>query len=195
VISRVERTPSLQRDWWLRALAVFQSPSAVFAAMRDDSTEAADARQEPVIAFVILAGIAGVLSTSLAGRVFDQRGFDGLSLAIWAFLGGAFYGLLVYWLGGLVVHSLARGLGGTSSYRQARHVVGFAAAPLALSLLLVWPVRIAIYGGDLFRTGGSDSGPGNMVFEGLVVVSYVWVLGLVAVGVRAVNGWSWPRRS
>ncbi|TMK80363.1 MAG: YIP1 family protein [Actinobacteria bacterium] len=188
------RAPSVQRDWWLRALAVFQSPGAVFAAMRDDSTEAADARQEPVTAIVILAGISGVLTTSLARRLLDDPHFDGLSVAVWAFLGGAFYGLLVYWLGGLVVHALARGFGAMTSYRQARHVVGFAAAPVALSLLLVWPVRIAIYGGDLFRTGGSDHGLGDVSFDALFAAAFAWMLGLVFVGVRALNGWSWPRR-
>ena len=177
-----ETTPSLQREWWLRSLAIFQTPRSVFAALRDDSLEAADARQEPVMAIVILAGIAGVLSTSIAGRLLDDPRVDGLSLAVWAFLGGAAYGFFVYWLGGLMVHALATGLGAGTSYRQARHLVGLAAAPLALSLLLVWPVRIAIYGGDVFRTGGSDSGLGDKVFEGLVVATYVWVVGLVALG-------------
>ena len=112
----------------------------------------------------------------------------------WAFLGGAFYGLVVYWLGGLMVHAFSRGFGGSSSYRQARHIVAFAAAPLALSLLLVWPVRLAIYGGDVFRSGGSDSGVGDRIFEGLVVASFAWMLVLVVVGVRTVSGLSWPRR-
>ena len=177
-----EGAPSLQREWWLRALSVFQSPRAVFGALRDDSREAADARQEPVMAIVILAGIAGVLSTSLAGRLLDDPRFDGISIATWAFLGGGFYGLVVYWLGGLMVYALAQGIGARSSYRQARHVVGLAAAPVALSLLLVWPVRIAIYGGDVFRSGGSDSGLGDAIFEGLVAVAFAWFLGLVALG-------------
>lgn len=180
--SRAEQSPSPQREWWLRALSVFQSPRSVFAALGDDSSEAADARQEPVLAIVILAGIAGVLSTSLAGRLLDDSRFDGLSIATWAFLGGAFYGVLVYWLGGLMVHALARGLGSSSSYRQARHVVGFAAAPIALSLLLLWPVRIAIYGDDLFRSGGSDTGAGDRFFDVLVYGTYVWTFGLAALG-------------
>lgn len=154
----------------------------MFAALGDDSRDAADARQEPVMAIVILAGIAGVLSTSFAGRLMDDPGFDGLSVAVWAFLGGAFYGLIVYWVGGLMIYALATGLGTGASYRQSRHVVGLAAAPLALSLFLLWPVRIAVYGGDVFRTGGSDSGFGDHVFEALVVATYVWVLGLVALG-------------
>ena len=177
-----EGAPSLQREWWFRALAVFQSPRAVFAALRDDSRDAAEARQEPVMAIVILAGIAGVLSTSLAGRLLDDPKFDGVSIAMWAFLGGGFYGLVVYWLGGLMVYALAHGVGASSSYRQARHVVGLAAAPVALSLLLLWPVRIAIYGGDVFRSGGSDSGLGDSIFEGLVALSFAWFFVLVALG-------------
>lgn len=191
-----EPHPSLQREWWLRTLSVFQKPRAVFAALRDDSADAAEARQEPVLAIVLLAGFAGVLSTSLAGRVLDDPDFGGSFFAVlaWAFLGGAVYGLFVYWLGGLMVHALNSGFGGSSSFRQARHIVGLASAPLALSLLLVWPVRLAIYGGDVFRSGGSDSGAGDKIFEGLVVASFVWMLVLVVVGARTVSGWSWPRR-
>ena len=153
----------------MRALSVFQSPRTVFAALRDDSAEAAEARQEPVLAIVLLAGFAGVLATSLAGQLLDDREFGGpFAVLAWGFIGGGIYGLLAYWLGGLMVHALARGFGGSSSYRQARHILGFAAAPLALSLLLVWPVRLAVYGGDVFRTGGSDSGVGDKIFEVLV---------------------------
>ncbi len=180
-----EPSRSLQREWWLRALAVFQSPRPLFAGLRDDSDEAAEARQEPVLAIVILAGIAGVLTTSLAGRLLDDALYDSWNIAVWAFLGGIFYGTLVYWLGGLLVRALAGLLflrTGTCSYRQARHVVGFAAAPLALSLILVWPVRIAIYGDDVFRTGGSDTGAGDRIFEVLIFGSYVWTFGLVALG-------------
>ena len=186
----------LQREWWVRALAIFQRPSLVFAGLRDDSDAAAEARQEPVLAIVLLAGFAGVLSTTLAGRVLDDTNFGGSAFAVlaWGFLGGAVYGFVAYWLGGLMVHALARGFGGSSSYRQARHIVGFASAPLALSLLLVWPVRLAIYGGDVFRDGGSDSGVGDKIFEGLVIVAFAWTLVLVVVGVRTVSGWSWPRR-
>jgi hypothetical protein len=82
----------------------------------------------------------------------------------------------------VLAFALARGIGARCSFRQARHVVGLAAAPLALSLFLVWPVRLAIYGGDVFRTGGSDSGAGDRVFEALVVAAYAWSVALVALG-------------
>jgi Yip1 domain len=178
----VESARSLQKEWWLRALAVFQSPRGTFAALRDDSAEAAEARQEPIMAIVILGGIGGVLATSLAGRLLDDPNYDGLNVAVWAFLGGAFYGLLVFWLGGLLVYAIGAAVRAHASYRQARHVVGLAMAPVALTVLTVWPVRLAIYGEDVFRSGGSDSGVGDKLFEALIVGSFAWAFALVALG-------------
>jgi hypothetical protein len=178
----VEPARSLQKEWWLRTLAVFQNPRGTFAALRDDSAEAAEARQEPIMAIVILAGIAGILTTSLSGRLLDDPNFDGLNVAVWAFLGGAFYGLFVFWLGGLVVYAMGAAVRARASYRQARHVLGLAMAPVALTVLTVWPVRLAIYGEDVFRRGGSDSGAGDKLFEALIVGSFAWAFALVALG-------------
>lgn len=177
-----ETSRSLQKDWWLRALAVIAHPRVTFAALRDDSDEAAEARQQPILALVILAGIAGMLSTSLAGQLLDDPNFDGLNVALWAFIGGGIYGALVYFFGGLMVYALGHGIGAPCSFRQARHVVGLACFPLVLSLVLVWPVRLVFYGEDLFRRGGSDTGVGDAFFEALVVASFAWSLGLVVVG-------------
>jgi hypothetical protein len=71
-------------------------------------------------------------------------------------------------------------------------VVAFAAVPIALSLVL-WPVKLAIYGESLFRTGGSDHGAGVRVFDGLELIFLLWAAALLLVGVRAVHGWTWAR--
>lgn len=189
-----EPAPSRQREWWLRTLAVFQGPTAVFTALRDDSANAGQARQEPILAIIFLAGMAGVLSTTIAGRLFDDPTFDGLAVAVWAFLGGAIYGLIVYWLGGLFLFVAGSLLGSDGSYRRARHVLAYAAAPLVLLLLFVWPVRLAVYGGDVFRSGGDDSGAGDTLFEVLALAFAAWSLVLLVIGVRAVHGWS-PARA
>lgn len=178
----VESRGTPRREWWLRAVAVLAHPQATFAALRDDSDEAAEARQEPILAIIFLAGIAGILSTSLAGQLMDDTAFDNLNVVVWAFIGGGIYGALVYFVGGLFVFALGRGIGANCSFRQARHVVGLASVPLVVSLVLVWPVRLAIYGDDVFRSGGSDTGAGDKVFELLVLASFAWSLALVAVG-------------
>jgi hypothetical protein len=187
------RRVSLDRAWLLRALLVLQSPRAVFSALRDDSEDGAQARQEPLLAITWLAGIAGVLATPVAATLLDDPARDGLVVAVWAFVGGGIYAAAGYWLLGAFLYGAARLLGGQGDYRRARHVVGFAAAPLALSLLTLWPVGIAVFGGDLFRSGGSDSGSGGSVFHWAAIAFATWSLALLAVGIRAVHGWTWPR--
>jgi hypothetical protein len=181
---------AVERAWLLRALLVLQSPRAVFAALRDDSEEAARARAEPIVALVWLAGIACVLATPVAGRVLDDIAFDGLLVAVWAFLGGGLFGIAAYFAAGGVLQLAGRALGTRGSYRRARHVLGFAVAPLALALFLYWPIRIAIQGGDMFRTGGSD---GGHVLADVFYVFVAWALVLLVLGVRTVHAWSWPR--
>ncbi|HEY1367146.1 MAG TPA: YIP1 family protein [Gaiellaceae bacterium] len=184
---------ALQREWWLRLPAVLLSPRPVFAALRDDSDAAAQARQEPIAAVVILAGVAGVLWTPVARQLLNDPSFSGVVVPIWAFLGGGAYGIALYWLLGGLLYFAARRLGGLGSYRRARHVLGLSAVPLALSLLTLWPVRIAVYGSDLFRSGGSDRSSGDAAFGGANLAFLAWSIALLVIGVRSVHGWSWRR--
>jgi hypothetical protein len=180
----------LERAWWLRALAVFQSPAAVFAALRDDSEEHAHARQEPALAFALLSGVAGILATPTVGELLDRADFDGVLVAVFVFLAGALYGLATYWIGGGALHLGVRAAGGASSYRQARHTLAFAAAPLVLLVLLLWPLRLAVYGGDVFREGGADeAGVGRWVFAVAEVGFFAWAAALLVLGVSALHGW------
>jgi hypothetical protein len=184
--------PQGERDWWLRTLLVLVGPRPVFAALRDDSDDAAAARQEPLAAIVFLAGIGGVLMTTITGQLLDDPEYDALLIAVWAIVAGAIYGIAVYFVVGVLVLLGASFLGGMGSYRRARHLLGFAAVPIAASLL-VWPVRLAVYGADSFRTGGSDTGAGDGIFEALELGFLGWSMALLAIGIRTVHGWSWPR--
>ena len=184
---------SPEREWWLRVPAVLLGPRAVFVALRDASQEQVDARQEPVLALVYLAGVAAVLGTSTAGTLFDDPEYDGLLVAVWAVVAGGFYAFAGYWLIGGALYLGARGLGGLGDYRRGRHLVAFALAPLALSLLVVWPLELVAFGGDLFRRGGSDEGAAGTLFDALELAFASWSAALLLVGVRAVHGWSWWR--
>jgi hypothetical protein len=183
----------LERSWWLRAPAVLVAPRAVFVSLRDDSDGAAEARQEPLMAIAGLAGIAAVLATPVARSLLNDASVSVALIPVWAFFGGAVYALAVYWLGGGLLYGAARRLGGLGSYRRARHALALASTPLALTLLTLWPLRIAIYGEDLFRTGGTDWGPGDRVFGALLYAAFVWSALLLVAGVRSVHGWSWGR--
>ena len=180
------------RDWWLRTLLVLQRPRPVFVALRDSTPESLGDRSEPVLAVIILAGIAGVLSTSTAAHLLDDSDYDVVNIAIWAFLFGGVYGAASYWGLGALVHGGSKAFGSQGTYRRSRHVLAFAAVPIALSLI-IWPVKLALYGEDVFRSGGSDSGSGAHVFTGLLIAFVVWAAALLVVGVRSVHGWSWGR--
>ena len=183
----------LERNWWLRAPAVLVAPRAVFVALRDESEDEVDRRQEALTGLIGLAGIGAVLGTPVA-RAFLNDPSDSVSLIpVWAFLGGAFYALAIYWVGGGLLFGAARRFGSLGSYRRARSLVALASAPLALALFTLWPIRIAISGEGLFRTGGNDWGPGDRTFGGLYYAAFGWSALLLLIGVRAVHGWSWLR--
>lgn len=184
---------SPERQWWLRTLAIFQSPRPVFAALRNDSDEQAGARQEPVLAIILLAGIAGVLSARETGRLLDYWEIDLVEVVLLAFLSGGVYAFASYWIGGALLHLGIRAAGGEGSYRRSRHLLAFAAAPLALSLILVWPVRLAVYGSDSFKRGGGDDGIGHWIFTAVSIAFAVWATALLVLGVSVVQRWSLGR--
>jgi hypothetical protein len=177
----------------LRAPAVLVAPRAVFASLRDESEAAVAARQEPLVAMAGFAGVAAVLGTPVARHLLNDASFSVSLIPVWAFLGGAVYALAVYWVGGGLLYGAARRFGGLGSYVRARHLVALSGAPLALALFTLWPLRIAIYGENLFRTGGDDWGPGDRAFGGALYLAFVWSAVLLVVGVRTVHGWSWGR--
>jgi len=183
VSARALPAPVDERVWLKRAVTVLVRPREVFEAIRDDSDTAARVRSEAVLALVLLTGIASVLWSPTYGRLLDDVANDALNVAVIAFIGGSLYGVLGYFLGGLVFYALTRVVGG-ATYRQTRHVLAFASAPLALSLFVVWPVRLAVYGEDVFRSGGSDRGAGNDAFYAVELVFVVWALALLVLGLR-----------
>jgi hypothetical protein len=180
------------RDWWLRTLLVLQRPRPVFVALRDDTREAGADRSEPVLLIVLLAGIAGVLATSTAAHLNNDGSYSPILIAIWAFFAGSIYGLFGYFVFGAVLHGCVKALGSQGTYRRSRHVLAFALVPVALSLV-VWPVKLALYGGDWFRAGGRDTGGGGLAFDLIELAFFGWAAVLLVIGVRAVHGWTWAR--
>ena len=177
----------------MRAPAVLVAPRAIFASLRDDTDEAAEARQEPLAAIAALAGIAAVLPSPTFRRMLNDGSVSLALVPVLAFIAGSLYGVVTYWLGGGLLYGAARRLGGEGSWRRARHTLALAATPLALALLTFWPIRIAVYGEDLFRTGGDDYGRGDAIFGGIYLGLVAWAVLLLLIGVRTVHGWTWGR--
>jgi hypothetical protein len=184
---------SPERAWWLRVPAVLLSPRPVFYALREDDPDDVTARSEPILLVVLMAGAATVLATPTAGRLFDNPSYDPLLLAVWTFIAGGIYGAVGYFLLGFAIFFGARLMGSLGSFRRERQLAGFALVPLAASLLVVLPLRLALYGGDTFHEGGADEGTGEAVLLGLQLVFAAWSLGLLLLGVRVVHGWDWVR--
>lgn len=189
----LETVEDRERAWWLRVPLVLGDPRAVFAALRDDSEEAAEARQEPVTAIVFLTGLAAALAAARRASLLDSGDFDPLLVAVWVIAAGGVQGLVDYWVAGLAVFAGLSGFGEAGRYRNARHLVAYASVPLILSLLIVWPLRLAVFGGDVFRAGGSDSGVLSTALDVADAALLAWAAALVLVGIRVVHQWDWRR--
>jgi hypothetical protein len=167
--------------WWKRAPAVLVAPRAVFTALRDDSLEDAEDRQEPIAAVIALAGIAVVLVSPTFRHMLNDGSVDIVLIPVLAFISGVVYAVAVQWGAGGLLFGASRRLGSLGSYRRSRHLVALASAPFALALLTFWPVRIAIYG------------RGDAIFGGIFLGFAAWSLLLLLIGVRSVHGWGWGR--
>ena len=192
--TRVEpSTAQSQRDWWLRAVLVFQHPRSVFAALKDESQDAVENRQEPVTALVYLGGIAGVLLAPAFGHLKRDYSLDALNIAVIVLFAGAVYGFFGYWLIGWTLSRGIKAMNGFARAHLCRHVLAYSLAPLVLSLVLVFPLRLALYGGDLFKDGGSDSSIAGQTLYWLSVALAAWSVGLLVVGVKVIERWPWWR--
>jgi hypothetical protein len=185
---------ALEREWWARLPRVFYAPAGVFAGLRDESDEAGDARQEPLTALVFLAGIAMFIGLFALEQPYEHlRELSALTLTVEMIFGGAAVALTNFWLGGAVVYLGMRGFGAETGYRLGRHLAGLATAPFLLVLLFAVPFRLGLYGMDVFRAGGTDTGAGRDVFVTIDGIALAWTLGLALIGIRQTQRWSWAR--
>jgi hypothetical protein len=191
--SAVAHELSPSRAWWLRVPATLLGPRSVFFALREEDEDDVAARGEPLLLITLLAGMAAVLATPTAADLLDNPEYDAMLLAIWTFIAGGLYGAVGYFVIGFAVFFGVRLLGSLGGFRRSRQIVGFALVPLAASLLVTLPLRLAIYGGDTFRGGGADEGLGGDLLLGLQLGAAAWSLALLAIGVRVAHGWDWLR--
>ncbi len=179
------------RAWWRLVPRTLTRPTDVFVALRDDDEIDVEARSEPILAIVVLAGMAGILLTPAWGTLLDEESIDWLVLAVVTFIGGLIYGSFGYFLLGVAVWLGARGVGVETRARKARQVVGFAALPFALSLVVTLPLIVLAFGDDWFRTGGSDTGTARALVVAVGLGCALWSVTLLAVGLRTTFRLPW----
>lgn len=179
------------RMWWRFLPLLVKRPREVFVALREDDETDVDARSEPILAIVIVAGMAAMLLTPAWGTLLDEESLDWLVLAVVTFIGGLLYGAFGYFLLGFVVWLGARGVGVDTAARPARQVVAFSALPFALSILVTLPAIVLVFGTDWFRTGGADDGAGRAVVLSIGLALALWSLGLLALGLRTTFELPW----
>jgi hypothetical protein len=180
-----------QRLWWRRLALVLVRPQEVFAALRSTDEEDETARQEPVLLIVLLAGMASILLSAAWREVLDQQTVDGLVAVVLTFVAGGTQGAAAYLIVGGALHLASRGMGNPGRFRTTRHVLAFAAVPVALSLLVIATAAVLAYGGDWFRSGGADEGVGGDVLLAGGLAFAAWSLGLLVLGLRETLGLPW----
>jgi hypothetical protein len=156
----------LEREWWRRSVEVLARPVAVFEALRADTEEAGDARQDAVVFLAFVGGVAVALATAGTGALDD---LDALEKLVWILATGFAYGFAGYWVLGWGLSFVVPRIGGTGSRRRTRHVLAFALAPLVFALL-AW-----------------------VVFYPLLLVLAAWSLALLVLGLTVVERWSYLR--
>jgi hypothetical protein len=190
---------SPDREWWLRVVAVLTRPRLVFLALRGEEDDDLGARQEPILLISILAGVAALVLTPSWRELHDGALFstgkdlDGLDVALLTFVTGALDGIGGYFVIGGALYLGARAMGSLGSWRAARHVLAFAAVPLALSGPILLLVGLGAYGSDLYERGGADSGAGGDLLLACQLAGLAWSLALLVYGVRTTYGWPWLR--
>jgi len=88
VSTELAPTPAFERSWWLRAPLVLVAPRAIFAALRDESEEAIEARQEPLLLMATLAAISVVLVSPTFRRMLNDSAVSLVLVPVLAFVAG-----------------------------------------------------------------------------------------------------------
>ena len=188
---RAEEADALARAWWGRVPKVLTDPRSVFVALRETDELDVGARSEPLLAITILAGVAGVVLAPAWGTVMDDGSVDTLVLIVVTFIAGLFYGAGGYFLLGLALWLGAKAVGVDAPARIARQLVGFAALPFALSLVVLVPAIAIGFGEDWFRSGGADEGTAGAVVVAVGLAFAAWSVVLVALGLRTTLRLPW----
>jgi len=164
--------------------ALMESPRAAFRRI------ALARNKNYVIVLSSLLGIAGVYAVIWL-RALGPR-FPNLAFLVGAgILAGPPLGIVLVLLLSVLVHRLGRLLGGRGTYRNVRAVVAYAAVPVVYSLVIVFPVEIALFGTYFFSNNPPPlviNPAAYVVLLGMDGAALLWSLALLVEATVVVNG-------
>lgn len=143
-----------------------------------------------VLLLAAMCGIAAVYAAFWAVQI--GRRVEGLvSILGYGLAAGVPAGILGLLLLSVALRTAARTLGGTGTIRNVFAVSAYAATPIVLSLVVVFPVEIALFGIYLF-----DRNPSPMVLKPVPyvvlavidVLAALWSFLLLGIGLRVATG-------
>jgi hypothetical protein len=143
-----------------------------------------------VLLLAAVCGIAAVYAAFWAVQI--GRRIEGLvSILGIGFAAGVPAGIIGLLLLSVVLRAAARALGGTGTVRNVFAVCAYASAPIVLSLAVVFPVEIALFGIYLF-----DRNPSPMVLKPVPYVvlavidasALLWSFVLLGIGLKVATG-------
>ena len=164
--------------------ALMESPRAAFRRI------ALARNKNYVILLAALSGIACVYAV-IWFRTMGPR-FPNLAFLVGSgLLAGPPAGILLISVLSVVVHRLGKLLGGHGSYRNVRAVVTYAAVPIVYSLVVVFPVEIALFGTYFFSNNPPPlviNPAAYIVLLGMDGAAVLWSLVLLVEATMVVNG-------
>ena len=162
--------------------AVLLAPRPVFVALRDEARDDLDARAEPILALVLLAGIASVLAHPGPPASSSTTAiYDGLARrALWAVFAAVFTAFVGYFVVGGALYLGARGLGslGTSGARgrSSRSRSSRSCSRCSCSGRSGWPSSATT---SFARGGADDGGAGARCSRAAEIGFALWAAALV----------------
>ncbi|MGA9116574.1 MAG: Yip1 family protein [Bacteroidota bacterium] len=171
-------------DLWPTALGVLEKPRRTFRRI------AIASRKNHATLLSALAGCLGVFA-AIWWRAGGER-FDGLlPLLRFGFMAGPPAGVGGVFLSAAVLTLTGRLLGGRGCVRTLRGILAYAAVPVGIALLTVFPVSVAVFGKYFFSLNPPPSvlrPVAYAVLLGLYALFGAWSLALAVEGTAIAHG-------
>jgi hypothetical protein len=146
-----------------------------------------------VVLLYLMAGLmlalGGLQEIHAAERIDNLGAILGLAI-----LAGPVAGLLLALIGSGAAMAVGRLLGGRGTFRNARAVLAFAMVPLAMILVVIFPVQFGVFGRYLFDPNPAPSvinPPVHFALLAFYAGAVLWAMILHSIGSSVAQSFAW----